>query len=189
MLNWLVEDKQITPHIPVIDKVEARGWYLLAQRFPIRRRERRVTSTPATLPDRSSTQKRSSRRGVTASASRGVRVPEAGLAARSSSNAWPAWRRGRGYSCRHRPESEASRPEPTLRCAPNFRPQFRLSRGGFSHPFSRCAAPAIATTDVTAPHRPGDAIAWRSSGSATETAEGRRQAARPARIPAPRVRS
>ena len=30
MLNWLVEDKQITPHIPVIDKSKRHDGYLLA---------------------------------------------------------------------------------------------------------------------------------------------------------------
>jgi hypothetical protein len=30
MLNWLVEEKGIAPHIPVFDKVEAGRWHLLA---------------------------------------------------------------------------------------------------------------------------------------------------------------
>src|SRR5215469_16723544 len=35
MLNWLVEAKKITPHIPVIDKSKRKGWHLLARGFPI----------------------------------------------------------------------------------------------------------------------------------------------------------
>ncbi len=47
MLNWLVEDKQITPHHPRHRQVQARRRYLLAPGVPLRHGDRHLC-----LPDR-----------------------------------------------------------------------------------------------------------------------------------------